>query len=312
MTRPQVLVTCPPMLGLFNEFEASFEAARIRAVAAQTTQTLSEEELIDILPRFDGWIIGDDPATRRVVEAAHRGKFRAAVKWGVGIDNVDFEAFESLGIPVENTPGVFGNEVADVALTYMLGLARETYWIDRRVRSHAEWPKPSGISMKDRIVGLVGFGDIGQQIARRLIACGCIVRVYDPHYRSVAGLNVEQAEWPDGLDTVDFLTFACPLNLQTQAMFNHNTLEKLKSGVRIVNVSRGSVIVEEALITGLRSGMIHSAALDVYEVEPLPKESELRKFEKCIFGTHNGSNSRDAVRRVSETAISKIANMLNG
>ena len=93
-------------------------------------------------------------------------------------------------------------------------------------------------------------------------------------------------------------------------MFNHALLDQLKPGVRVVNVSRGPVIDEAALIDGLEREIIHSAALDVFEVEPLPPSSPLRDFERCIFGSHNGSNSVDAVRRVSRLAIDKIATFL--
>lgn len=299
------------MLGLFEDFATDFAQFNLQGIAAETTQILSEDELIEQLPDYDAWIIGDDPASRRVVEAAKIGGLRAAVKWGVGIDNVDFAAFKDNGIPVENTPGVFGNEVADIALTYAIGLARETYWIDREVRLNGTWPKPSGISLTGRTVALVGFGDIGQQIAKRIIACGSNVIVYDPFFSAPKGYSVEHAQWPQRLEEADFLIFACPLTEQTQGMFNGDTLSALKSGVRVVNVARGPVIVETALLDALNSGVVHSAALDVFEVEPLPKDSPLRSFDRCIFGTHNSSNSQDAVRRVSRLAIEKIARMLD-
>ena len=192
------------------------------------------------------------------------------MKWGVGVDNVDFAAFKDLGLPVENTPGVFGGEVADVALTYTLGLARETYRIDREIREKNAWPKPSGISMTGRTVALVGFGDIGRQTAKRILACGSNVVVYDPFYKAADGLDVETAQWPQRLDEADFLIFTCPLTPETRGMFNADILGKLRPGVRVINVARGPVIQETALLEGLKSGIVHSAALDVFEVEPLP------------------------------------------
>ncbi len=307
----RVLVTCPPMLGLIDEFAEDFAAHGLEYEAAKTTQVLSEAELIELLPDFDGWIIGDDPAGQAVVDAGRKGRLRAAVKWGVGIDNVDFDAFEAAGIPVTNTPRVFGNEVADVALTYVLGLARETYFIDREIRSHNAWPKPSGISVGERTAAVVGFGDIGMQTARRLLACGAKVIAYDPAAPAEPADGVERAEWPDRLDEADFLVFTCPLNAATRGMFNADLLPKLKPGVRLVNVARGPVVEEEALIAALEQGIVHSAALDVFEVEPLPADSPLRNFDRCIFGSHNGSNSQDAVRRVSRIAIGRIAEFLN-
>lgn len=310
MTLPNILVTCPPMLGLIDEFADDFAKAGLDFTPAKVTQVLSVEELSDLLPAYDGWIIGDDPANAEVVAAGAAGKLRAAVKWGVGVDNVDFDAFAQHQIPVENTPGVFGEEVADVALTYVLGLARETYLIDREIRTKSAWPKPSGISVQGRTIALVGFGDIGRATARRLAACGAKIVVYDPFFGPSPGLAVEHAAWPKRINEADFIVFTCPLTESTKAMFNHDLLRSLKPGVRIVNVARGPVIVEDALIEGLEKEIIHSAALDVFEVEPLPDQSPLRRFDRCIFGSHNGSNSSDAVRRVSRIAIGKIAGFL--
>ena len=310
MTNPRILVTCPPMLGLFSEFAGDFAEHGLEGVAAETSQVLSEDELIALLPGFDGWIIGDDPASRRVVTAAKEAGLKAAVKWGVGVDNVDFPAFKELGLPVENTPGVFGAGVADVALTYTLGLARETYRIDREIREKNAWPKPSGISMTGRTVALVGFGDIGRQTAKRILGCGSDVVVYDPFFKPAKGIDVQTADWPQRLGEADFLIFTCPLTPETRGMFNAELLAKLKPGVRVVNVARGPVIEETALLEGLNSGIVHSAALDVFEIEPLPADSPFRAFDKCIFGSHNGSNSADAVRRVSRIAIEKMAGFL--
>ena len=301
----KVLVTCPPMLGLFDEFVSEFERHGLDGVAAQVTQVMTEEELIEVLPDYDGWIIGDDPATRRVFEAGHAGRLRAAVKWGVGTDNVDFDACRDLGIPITNTPGVFGNEVADVALSFLLGLSRHTFEIDRAIRDGG-WPKPPGVSLWDKTVAVVGYGDIGRATIRRLKAFDLKVISYDP-FATVEDPDVEQAQWPDRIGEADFLVFTCPLTPDTHHMFNHDLLPKLKPGMRVVNVARGPVIDETALVKGLEDGTVGAAALDVFEVEPLAADNPLRRFDNLIYGSHNGSNSVDAVRKVSHLAIQKIA-----
>lgn len=310
MSAPKVFVTCPPMLGLIEEFADDFAAKGLICVPGKVTQVKTVAELVEEVPLYEAWIIGDDPANRDVVAAGVKGKLKAAVKWGVGVDNVDFAAFRDFGVPVENTPGVFGGEVADVALTYALGLARETYFIDREIRLNNAWPKPAGISMSGRTVAIVGFGDIGRQTVKRILACGASVIAYDPFYAPADGIPVESETWPDRIGEADFIIFTCPLNPATKHMFNEALLSKLKNGVRIVNVSRGPVIEERALLKALDTGIVHSAALDVFEVEPLGAGSPLRKYERCIFGSHNGSNSVDAVRRVSRLAIEKIDRLL--
>ena len=303
-----VLVTCPPMLGQFDLFVEYAAERGLRLHRANVTQVMTEDELCETLPNYDGWIIGDDPATRRVFETAQTGRLTAAVKWGIGVDNVDFAACKDLGIPIINTPMMFGAEVADVATGFVLGLARELFLIDRGVRA-GNWPKPAGISLTGRRAGVVGLGDIGRNTVQRLQALGLTVVAYDPGVEGDAGFSgLERAAWPEAVEDLDFLVFTCALNQHNYHMLNAEVLAKCKPGVRVVNVARGPLIDEGALIEALQSGQVHSAALDVFEVEPLPSDSPLRDMERCIFGSHNGSNSVDAVIRASHEAIDRLAN----
>lgn len=306
----RVLVTCPPMLGLIDEFRHLFSEKAIDIYCPPVKQTLSVEELKELLPQFDGWIIGDDPANAEVFKAGHQGKLKAAVKWGVGVDNVDFKAAKELGIPITNTPRMFGGEVADVAVGYVIGLARQTFQIDREVRK-GHWIKPSGISLAGKTVALVGFGDIGRNTAKRLLAFDLKVIAYDPYFQAQDDLNqVQSSVWPNRLEEADFVVLTCALTPDNYHLLNADIFAKVKPAVKIVNVARGPLIDELALIDALSSGKVHSAALDVFEIEPLPLDSPLRSFEQCIFGSHNGSNTVDAVHRASHQAIQLLFSFL--
>jgi D-3-phosphoglycerate dehydrogenase len=307
----EVLVTCPPMLGMLEEFLDHGEDRGLRLVAAETTQVLSTDELSSLLPAYDGWIIGDDPATRDVFMAGREGRLRAAVKWGIGVDNVDFAACEDLGIPITNTPNMFGGEVADIAIGYLVGLARETFMIDREIRSGG-WPKPPGMSISGKRIGLVGFGDIGRQTAKRLSGFEVQVTVYDPAMSGDTGFDFARFDnFPEGMGELDFLIFTCSLNAHNYHMLDADAISRLKPGARVINVARGPLIDETALVDALASGHVHSAALDVFEVEPLPETSPLREHPRCIFGSHNSSNTREGVRRASFEAINRLAEFLD-
>ena len=306
----KVLITCPPMLGIMREFERYFTERGVDVVCPNVVQSLSEAQIIDLVPQCDGWIIGDDPATAAVFRAGRSGRLKAAVKWGVGVDNVDFKAAQALGIRVSNTPDMFGGEVADIAMAYVTALARETFRIDREVRGGG-WPKPRGISLRRKALGLIGFGDIGKHVARRALAADMEVIVYDPDYRPDASIkDVSLAAWPSNIEACDFLVLTCSLSDANRHMLNQDTLQRAKSGVRIVNVARGALIDEMALVAALTSGRVHSAALDVYETEPLPLSSPLRAFEWCVFGSHNASNTSEAVWRTSERAAGLLCGFL--
>lgn len=300
----KILITCPPMLRGIDQLRHFFDEKGIELVLPNVVQTLTEDELLELVPTVDGWIIGDDPATEKVFEAGVNGQLKAAVKWGVGVDNVDFKAAGKLGIPISNTPKMFGNEVADIAIAYFLGLARQTYLIDREVRKN-NWIKPAGTSLTGKTVALVGLGDIGLATARRLKGFDLKVNAYDPFTK----LTPEQAfsdqilTFPDQIESADFVILTCALTPSSFHLINAESIARMKDSVYIVNVSRGGLIDEPALIEALKSGKVQSAALDVFEEEPLTANNPLRQFEQCIFGTHNGSNTKEAVVRASLRAI---------
>lgn len=307
----KVLITCPPMLGMADTFKPIFDKHGIQITTPDVVQIMTVEELIQIVPEHDGWIIGDDPATREVFTAGKAGKLKAAVKWGIGVDNVDFAACKDLNIPIINTPNMFGAEVADIAMGYVIALARETFQIDDGIRL-GRWPKPRGISLSGKTVALIGFGDIGKSTAKRLLAANMNVIAYDPVAQDRKDLAfVQRSEWPNRIEEADFIVATCSLTASSQHMINSEVFSQVKTGVRVINVGRGPVIDEPALEAALKIGKVHSAALDVFEVEPLPMQSYLRNHPQCIFGSHNASNTADAVIRTSEIAITKLMEFLN-
>lgn len=310
MNNRSILVTCPPMIGLLDHLPIDFDELGISLTVPSIIQTLSEDELIQLVPRHDGWIIGDDPATSAVFKAGKAGKLKAAVKWGIGVDNVDFEACEALNLPISNTPNMFGAEVADLALGYVIGLARQTFFIDRSVRE-GRWPKPAGISLAGKTAAVVGYGDIGRHTVKRLRACEILVNVYDPNLNETDVSDAKLLPWPESIYDADFIIVTCALSQSSYHLLNAEIFRTVKAGVRIVNVSRGPVIDEAALISSLESRVVHSAALDVFEVEPLSSESHLRKHELCVFGSHNASNTHEAVVKTSLEAVERLMNFLD-
>jgi D-3-phosphoglycerate dehydrogenase len=302
----KILITCPPMLRMIDNLRPLFEKHGAEITTPNVVQTLSVEELKELVPQHDGWIIGDDPATREVFEAGKAGKLKAAVKWGIGVDNVDFGACKDLGIPITNTPNMFGGEVADIAVGYVIALARQTFEIDRGVRA-GEWPKPRGISLAGKTVALVGYGDIGKNTAKRLLAADMNIVAYDPYAPDDPNLpQVQRAIWPQRINEADFIVINCALTPSSYHMLDAEVLAQCKRGVRLANVGRGPIIDEAALEAALESGQVFSAALDVFETEPLPMQSPLRDHPRCVFGSHNASNTEDAVVRTSEIAIYKL------
>jgi D-3-phosphoglycerate dehydrogenase len=299
------------MLREIEEFRAAFTARGIELITPNVVQVMSEDELVQLVPLVDGWIIGDDPATERVFFAGKSGNLKAAVKWGVGVDNVDFNACEKLEIPITNTPNMFGGEVADMALAYLLGLARDSYYVHEEVKK-GNWVKPTGSTVAGSTIAVVGLGDIGKNTIKRLNGFEVKIIAYDPFSAHTAeDLGIDAIlDFPERIEEADFVVLTPSLTESSKHIINKASLSKMKVGVRIVNVSRGGLIKESDLITALKSGKVRSVALDVFEEEPLSMANELLTFSQNIFGSHNGSNTKEAVHRASHEAMDKLFEFL--
>ena len=147
---------------------------------------------------------------------------------------------------------MFGTEVADIALGYVIALARQTFEIDRAVRD-GQWIKPRGISLSGRSVAVIGYGDIGRNTAKRLLACDMKVTIYDPYCKPDSSSNsIRFSSWPEHLEEADFIVVNCALSASSYHLLDQDAFRRMKKGVRIVNVGRGPIIDEQALIEALR------------------------------------------------------------
>jgi D-3-phosphoglycerate dehydrogenase / 2-oxoglutarate reductase len=306
MSGERVLITCRQMQNCIDGFRPRLDEHELELVLPEVVQQPSEDDLIEIIGDFDGMIAGDDPLSARVLE--HAKRMRIISKWGVGIDGIDLDAARALGIPVVNTPGVFGGEVADLALGYVIMLARQLHRIDASVKAGG-WFKHEGRSLAGKVLGVAGFGSIGQAVGARGKGFGMRVvahDVADAASTAAAELGVEMLDRDELFRQSDFLVLCSPLTPDTRHMVSESTLALMRPGSFLVNVGRGPLVDEAALIQALDSGQVAAAALDVFEQEPLPANSGLRRFEQCVFGSHNASNTREGVLRASARAVENL------
>lgn len=306
MSGERILITCRQMQNALDVFRARLDEHELEVVLPEVVQQPSEDDLIAIIGEFDGMIAGDDPLSARVLE--HAKRMRIISKWGVGIDGIDLDAARTLGIPVVNTPGVFGDEVADIALGYVVMLARQLHRIDASVRSGG-WLKHEGRSLAEKVLGVAGFGSIGQAVAARGKGFGMTVVAHD--VADAALHAAEQAKVPmldrdELFEQSDFLVLCSPLTPETFHMVDQRSLALMRRGSFLVNVGRGPLVEEAALIQALDTEHLAAAALDVFEEEPLPMTSGLRRFDQCVFGSHNASNTREGVLRASAQAVENL------
>lgn len=306
----RVLISCPLILDDMSEYDPVLSANGISYDVANVDQQLTEDELIKILPEYDGILAGDDELSRRVIEASPN--LKVISKWGIGTDSIDFDAAEDHGVKVFNTPGAFTDEVADVVIGYAIMLTRELHHIDRAVRS-GDWLCPRGTSLSGKTFGVVGVGNIGSTVARRAHALGMNVLGIDVEPLTedlVAETGIERTELPELLHRSDIVSLNCALTDATRKIIGAPELAKLGENGYLINTARGQLVDQNALVEALADGIIAGAALDVFEKEPLPPDSPITEFKSVILGSHNAQNTTEAVDSVNERAINNLVSGL--
>ena len=259
---------------------------------------LTEDQVIELLGTDTiGLIAGLEPLTKNVLQVAKSLKVIARV--GTGLDSVDLATAKQLGITVLNTPDAPTKAVAELTLAHILGLLRNVSQADRQVRVGV-WKGLMGSLLETKTVGIVGFGRIGKRVATLLSAFGASVIISDAQVSKSVYPNVELDEL---CIKSDILSLHLPYNEATHHIINEKNLNLMKKGSYIVNISRGGLVDETALLAALKSGHLAGAALDCFEQEPY--EGELRNLETVQITAHMGSYARET-RDLMEQEASRL------
>ncbi len=303
----RVLVSAPYMIPELDRLRPVFERAGVEVIVAEVQERLEEEQLLAHAGQLDGVICGDDRFTAHVIERI-APRLKVISKWGTGIDSIDLQAAKQAGVQVFNTPDAFTEPVADSVMGYVLAFARRLFELDRDMRAR-QWTKKPGRALAECSLGVVGVGRIGKAVLTRARAFGMtllgndIVEV-DPGFR--AAVDVQMMSLPDLLQASDFVSLNCDLNPSSRHLINEKTLAKMNSGAVLINTARGPVVDEGALALALKSRKLAGAALDVFEDEPLPANSPLRRIDNVLLAPHNSNASPAAWERVHWNTIGNL------
>jgi D-3-phosphoglycerate dehydrogenase len=274
---------------------------------------LKEDELIKILGDYDALLVrsGTD-VNAKVIEAGKKLKFIGRA--GVGVDNIDVDAATRKGIIVANAPE--GNTLAatEHTMAMMLSLARNIPQANASLKKK-EWKRSRfmGNEMNEKVLGIVGFGRIGRELAKRAIAMDMKVIAYDPFITKerAAQLGVEMMSMADLFKAADVITVHTPLIPETRHIINEKSIATMKDGVRIINCARGGIIDEKALYEAAKSGKVAGAALDVFETEP-PTDSPLLTLDNIIVTPHLGASTVEAQLNVAVSVAKQCVEVLKG
>ncbi len=307
---PTVLMTAPYMIPFLDRFKPVFAKYGVDLIVPDVEERMEENDLLKYAGQFDGAICGDDRYTARVLEACSP-RLKVISKWGTGVDSIDAESCSRLNIILSRTPNAFTTPVADTVLGYMLAFARRGPWMDAAMK-HGEWEKIPGKTLSECTLGIIGVGNIGKAVTRRAKAFGMKVLgtdIVDIDHVFVSESGIEITNLEHLLSNSDFVSVNCDLNPTSYHLINADTLAMMRSSAILINTARGPIVEETALVAALNSGQVGGAALDVFEFEPLPKDSPLLKMDNVMLAPHNSNSSPTAWERIHWNTI---RNLLNG
>jgi D-3-phosphoglycerate dehydrogenase len=298
------------MIPFLDRFRPELENHGLELIVPEVRERLSGEEILAYAGEFDGTICGDDQYSEKVL-AACAPRLKVISKWGTGIDSIDRQAAQRLGIQVRNTPNAFTTAVADTVFGYMLAFARRLPWMDRAVKAGV-WEKIPGYSLSERTLGVIGVGNIGKAVVRRARAFGMSVvgtDIIDIDHVFLTETRLAMTTLDNLLQQCDFVSLHCDLNPTSYHLINEGSLGLMKTSAVLINTARGPIVDEPALVTALQGGRIAGAAMDVFEVEPLPPNHPLLKLDNVMLAAHNANSSPAAWERVHRNTIN---NLLDG
>jgi len=305
-----ILFTAPYMIPFLDRFRPVFERYELELIVPDVRERMEETDLQKYAGQFDGTICGDDRYTPRVIEVCSP-RLKIISKWGTGIDSIDAEACSRYGIKIGRTLNAFTTPVADTVLGYLLAFSRRQPWMDRAMKS-GEWEKIPGKTLSESTLGVVGVGNIGKAVTRRARAFGMQVLgtdIVDIDHVFVSESGIKMTLLEDLLARADFVSINCDLNPTSQHLMNADAFALMKPSAVLINTARGPIVHEKALIEALQANRLAGAALDVFEVEPLPADSPLLKMDNVMLAPHNSNSSPAAWERVHWNTIK---NLLDG
>ena len=286
------------------------EQMRAAGLTVDVRDDITPEELMTVLPAYEGMVVRSRTKVRQpLIDVCPN--LKVILRGGAGLDTIDHEYAKSKGITVMNTPLANTASVAELAIGYMLMMARSLYQATASMKAD-KWDKKSfnGDEIGGKTLGLVGVGNIGKEVAKRAAVMGMTVVAYDPYVKEIAGIKLVTLD--ELLAQADYISLHLPKTKESTNMIGAEQFAKMKNGVRIVNCARGGIVNEDALYEALTNGKVAAAALDVFNEEP-PVDWKLVKLDNVIASPHIGAATKEAQGRVgAEVAEKLIAFAKNG
>ena len=313
INKAKVLITEP--LPLVDEEKKILS----RYASVTVANTTSEDQLVEFVKDVDVIMVVYAKITKRIINSAT--KLKGIVRYGIGVDNIDLEAATAKGVVVANVPDYAIETVADHAWALILALVRRIVIADKYVRNRlyiGKWTNPPeylrGIDLSGKVLGLVGVGRIGREVAKRAKGFGVKILGYDPYISSDVAkeFGIELVNLDTLLSESDIISIHCPLTKETYHLINEDKIRLMRKRPYIINTARGAIIDEKALYKALKEGWIAGAALDVFEIEPPPENNPLFELDNVVLTPHIAWYTEEALRRLEMSAVEEAIRILRG
>lgn len=288
--------------------------AKVRALSNECKlntegRRLAGEELYHFIGNAEVLIVGLEQVNQTLL--AHCPNLKFIVRYGTGLDNIDLDACSARGIGIGWTGGVNRLSIAELTLSFMLGMCRNVFAASNLLRQ-GQWRKEGGCQLSGKTIGIVGMGYVGKEVVRLLNPFNCRILANDTLDQDTYYLknNIESVDLDKLLIESDIVTLHVPLVEKTHDMISTKELAKMKSSGFLINTARGGIINEPALKQALLSNIIAGAALDVFSQEP-PMDNELLALPNLFCTPHIGGNAKEAIEAMGMTAIEHVRSYLN-
>ena len=272
---------------------------------------MTREELLAVIGDIDGVVVGVDTWNEEIF--AHAPKLRAMARFGVGVDNIDLAAAKAHGIQVTNAKGMNSNPVAELTVGLILGTLRNVPAFNASIRE-GKWDRFMGRDLAGMTVGLLGFGDIAQRVAKKLSGFDVPICAYDlyPNLEKAKALNVEMVSMEEVLRRADVVCMHLPSLPSTHHIMNERTFGMMKDGSYFINTARGALVDETALAQALRSGKLKAAAVDVFEQEPVRRDNPLLALPNLFATPHTAAETYDTYHNVGLATARQLLDIFAG
>ena len=270
---------------------------------------LKKEALLPVIGNYDGIICGDDEITEEVIKNGVNGKLKVISKYGIGLDKIDLSAAEKYKIPVTNCPGVNHVTVAEHVFALILAFYKNIH-LEYNITKQGKWQRLIGHELYGKILGIIGLGRIGKELAKRAIAFGVSVHAFDKNSdkKFVSENNIIVADSIQELvSRVDILSLNTNLNPETKGVISLDLMKKhIKKGMLLVNTARGELVDINAVLYALDNKILSGYVTDVLDEEPMPSDHPLSKRENVIITPHIGSRTYESVERQGTMAVENL------